>query len=267
MPHSSGASRNVSCSAAQYLCEKRLSRARVAKPPPYNKYQATRCEVLGADVAQAKVDVARHRVLVLSLCDFHLLGRAVVDESSGEFIRALECGWLTEGSPETPRVDAGTGFNFAMKRSDRMDVLVKPAAGGVHTSTAVVEPRHIVFGEALDIMNQRIASQRAPLRDRALLIEGLIHVPHQVHRLAFTKGFSPCQWVLGMDPNRRLGNSADKLSLVTWDAVLNETTFQGHMAQQTAATPACVKAASSLGRRRALLCLERAAATGRREDS
>ena len=51
----------------------------------------------------------------------------------------LVCGWFRElRSPETFRVDAGKGFNSAefMKWSDRMLVLVKPAAGVDHTSNA-----------------------------------------------------------------------------------------------------------------------------------
>ena len=35
-------------------------------------------------------------------------------------------------------------------------------------------------------------------------------VPNQTNRWAFTKGFSPCQWVLGMDAKSRLGNPTDK---------------------------------------------------------
>ena len=76
-----------------------------------------------------------------------------------------------------------------------------------------MERRHQVFREALEIyMDERIAAEPTLVRDRQLLLEGLTHVPHQINRLAFTKGFSPCQWVLGMDPSSRLGNSADKLS-------------------------------------------------------
>ena len=87
-----------------------LSRARVAKPPPSSQLQATRFnEVLGTDGFHAKIDVSPCRVPVLSMCVLasrYLLGRAVADESSGDFMKALDRGWLRErGSPETLRVD------------------------------------------------------------------------------------------------------------------------------------------------------------------
>ena len=67
-------------------------------------------------------------------------------------------------------------------------------------------------------MDQLVASEPTPMRDGALLIGGLIHVQHQISRLSFTKGFSPCQRVLGMHPDSRLGNSAYALSPVSLDA-------------------------------------------------
>ena len=77
-------------------------------------------------------------------------------------------------------------------------------------------------------------------------------VPNQTNRSAFTKGFSPCQWVLGMDAKSRLGNPTDKLPPVTVDAMLNDTTFQRHTTQRTAATTALVLANSPFRFNRAL---------------
>eukprot|EP00959_Pyramimonas_sp_CCMP1952_P213964 4477122-Pyramimonas_sp.AAC.1 len=116
------------------------------------------------------------------------------------------------------RTDDGSGFasdKFTLFL-EQHSVSIVIAAGEAHSSLGVVERRHQVVREAIELYCQDAIERMAnAVPDEKLITEACIYAPHQVNRLALTKGYSPCQWVLGMDPTTTMTNSSDKFSPTT----------------------------------------------------
>eukprot|EP00959_Pyramimonas_sp_CCMP1952_P432670 9060995-Pyramimonas_sp.AAC.1 len=112
------------------------------------------------------------------------------------------------------RTDDSSGF-----ASDKFTQLLEQiviAAGEAHSSLGVLERRHQVVREAIELYCQDAIERTANTAlDEKLISEACIYVPHQVNRLAFTKGYSPCQWVLGKDTTTTMTSSSDKFSPAT----------------------------------------------------
>ena len=90
-------------------------------------------------------------------------------------------------------------------------------------------------------------------RNKESLIEALIYVPPQVNRLAFVKGYSPCQWVFGTNPAMAQMMSDDRMNVVTAAAADDDDIYKEICQKREAAQAAFLKADASSKLRRALL--------------
>eukprot|EP00959_Pyramimonas_sp_CCMP1952_P066997 1399107-Pyramimonas_sp.AAC.1 len=178
-----------------------MARQRPPKAPNSSAKQATNFnDVVYTDVFWIKNSTGKTAVLsVIDGATRYCALRTVKTETAEELIKAVERGWIMQLGPVGElRTDDGSGF-----ASDRFtqfleqhSISIVIAAGEAHSSLGVVERRHQVVREVVglhcaDVIDR--GAREAIAGD--LITEACIHVPHQVNRLAFAKGYSPCQWV------------------------------------------------------------------------
>ena len=112
----------------------------------------------------------------------------------------------------------------------------------------VVERRHQVLREALEVYLAEAESSGKEL-NKEMLLEALTYVPPAINRLAFMKGDSPAQWVLGANPATHGLISGDSFN----PTVVGDESFQEHMRRRQLAMIYFIKADASARLQRALL--------------
>ena len=126
------------------------------KAPTASAKQATRFnEVVYTDVFWVKT--ATGKVAILSMVDGatrYCALRTIKTETTDELIKAIERGWIRQFGPMGElRTDDGSGFasDGFSQFLERHCISIVIAAGEAHASLGVVERRHQVVREAIEL--------------------------------------------------------------------------------------------------------------------
>ena len=227
--------------------------ARLAPPPqvPKTNLRSTYKfnERLLADTVW--LQVAGKPTPVLTMLDSatrYLAARVLNSETSSEFLRALQRGWIrTFGAPAALHVDSHRGWGSAEVRDfateHNFEIVVSP--GEAHERLAQLERRHQVLRKAVDVYMEEHNSNTMDG-----LVEALTFVVPALNQTLSVGGYSPAQWVLGYQPS---------LPGSLLDSQLNPShlhpteAFQKNMMARATAATAVIKADADLRLRRALL--------------
>ena len=236
----------------------RVQRARVSIPIKTTVFN----EYIQIDVFYIQLKDNKAKILtIIDVASRYLVCRRVADETTSSLIRAIERGWIKVfGPPTVLRGDAasGTTSHQMLKWSDSMGIKLDVIPGEAHWRIGVVERSHQVMREALERFMESISVEEegtARLPDDADLDLALTYVPSNHNRLAFTKGYTPAQWVLGIQPRvtASLLNGHEDFQLAEHSQALNDNTFAVRLEMRTAAATAFIQADASQRIRRALL--------------
>ena len=193
------------------------------------------------------------RCLVLSLVDSatrFLAARLIRAESALDVIRAIERGWIRQsGAMKRLTCDEGRGFCSDEFKAwcERHGVVLRVAPGEAHNRLGPVERRHAVLRESIE--RYMASCDQAP--SSALLEEALAWVPGQINSLAFTRGYTPNQWVLGYQPMDATSLTHDDYSPSVQDSTVNET-FNDNLTRRINAATSFMHADASSRLRRAM---------------
>ncbi|CAE7928185.1 GIP [Symbiodinium necroappetens] len=197
-----GASQALVEAAQAHVCPVCAQLAAPAQAPKSALRSASRLnERLLADTMWVTLPCGK-TVPVLSMMDAatrYLVARPLHTESSEQFLRALERGWIKLfGAPAALQVDAHPSWCSASVRDwateHSIELMISP--GEAHSRLAQVERRHQVLRRAIDVF---LASAPGD-GDLDALRQALDFVVPQLNRTVSVQGFSPTQWVLGYQP-------------------------------------------------------------------
>ena len=138
-------------------------------------------------------------VTMLDAASKFLAARVVKKETSGDFLQALQRGWIrTFGPPQAIHVDSHRAWGSEEVRdfATEHDIQLVISPGEAHNRLASLERRHHVLRKSVE----------AYMTDKAddsmdCLQEALCFVVPQINASLSVGGFSPTQWVLGYQPH------------------------------------------------------------------
>ena len=142
-------------------------------------------------------------VLMMSDAMTRLLSaRLLSTEDSGEFIRAIEKGWLRSFGPmKILQVDEHRAWSSERVRAwcseNGIELIISP--GQSHSRLGILERRHQVTKRATMLFMQDNPAGERSAAD--YVIYALNYVIPQINRMPNVKGFSPIQWTLGYTPH------------------------------------------------------------------
>ena len=197
-----GSSNALLQAAHDYVCPTCAQLAPPNQVPKSSLRSATKLnQRLMADTFWVTLPKGR-TVPVLSMLDAatkYVVARPLVSETSEQFLRALERGWVKLfGPPHVLQVDAHPSWASAAVRdwvtTHGVELLISP--GEAHQRLAQVERRHQVLRRAIDVFMADTGGTTIDDLRRALDFL----VP-QVNNTISVQGYSPTQWVLGYQPD------------------------------------------------------------------
>ena len=158
-----------------------------------------------ADTLWVSIPGRARAVPVLMISDVTtrlVAGRVLMTESSGEFIKAVERGWIRHFGPmKRLCVDEHRAWSSEAIRDwcAELGIELMISPGESHTRLAIIERRHQVVRKALTsfLMDR----PDLVLDDPECLILALNYVIPQVNRMPNVSGYSPIQWTLGYTPH------------------------------------------------------------------
>ena len=243
--------------AAEYSCKICLERSQPASPaktalPIARVFN----DFIYMDVMY--VDVGQDKHAILSCVDAatrYLLARHLKAETSRDLIKAITRGWIRLfGSMSHIIFDEGTNFcSEEFKQwAESHGVHTHVAPPEAHHRLGPVERRHAVLREALEKYINHAVTEGKRTPNLKLLQEALCFVPNQINTLAYTRGYSSTQWVLGYQPMDITSLSHDRYSPAAQDAIDENDHFQHNLECRSRAAMAFIQADASQRLRRAL---------------
>jgi len=186
----------------------------------------------------------------------YLLARTLKHETARDLIKALTRGWIRMfGAMNNVLFDEGTNFcseefkQWAETHGIHINVMPPEA----HHRMGPVERRHAVLREALErYMDHAVRENPDKVKGRKLLQEAICFVPNQINSLAYTRGYSSTQWVLGYQPMDISSLTHDRYSPAAQDAVDGNDDYYQNLKSREIAATAFIQADSSQRLRRAL---------------
>ncbi len=247
---SRGASSVVVETAKSYHC---VARQRYKKPNSTAPAQLPAAEtfnhIIQSDVLWLKL--GGKKIPVLSMVDTatkYQAGAVIYGEKTSDFLHALERCWIRHfGCPTVLVTDEGRGWasDEMMTWAANHNVQHMISPGEAHTRLALVERRHAVLRESVEIYMDDLE-----LTSIDGLRQALAYVLPQINSTPTVAGFSPSQWVLGFQPNFPGDLLAEGLNPSHLDGSVS---FEQQLERRTAAKQALIKADTDRRLRRALL--------------
>lgn len=202
MLKNAGAAEHVIKVATAYKCVGCLRRVKPDSPPPSTNIPARSFnETLVSDAFWITTS-NRSRCCVLSMvCEAtrYVAVRVIDNETGEDFIKGLERAWIRHfGCPKKLRVDEARGWCGELLREwcTHKGIELEAITGEAHSGLGIVERRHQVLRRGIELYLDDLG---LPLTKESV-IEAAIYVPSQINNLAFNRGFTAAQWVLGKQP-------------------------------------------------------------------
>ena len=244
--------------AAEYSCQTCLKRSHPASPAKTAIPVArTFNDYVYLDIMY--IDAGQDKCAILSAVDAatrYMMARMLKHETSKDLIKALTRGWIRLfGAMKQMMFDEGTNFcSDAFKQwAESHGIRINVAPPEAHHRMGPVERRHAVLRESLEKYMENTVNEnpnRAP--GPKLLQEALCFVPSQINSLAYTRGYSSTQWVLGYQPMDISSLTHDQYSPAAQDAADGNDDFYNHLQCRARAALSFIKADASQRLRRAL---------------
>lgn len=200
----------INC-ASRYECAACKSRtppptAAKSGPPPARHFN----DRIQMDVLYIGLTSGR-KVAVLHFVDVATrfgAARVLQQEQGPDIVQALERAWFRPyGAPKRLQMDEARPFcsQEVITAMERYGVEVDIAPGEAHTRLGIIERRHMVLRSAIETFldSENLENTLDNVRD------AVGYVAPTMNNLAFTKGYTPTQWVLNTNPRDPTSITAD----------------------------------------------------------
>ena len=178
--------------------------------------------------------------------------RVLAEETGAEVIKALTRGWLKPyGCPKVLQCDEARPFNGEELRTflERRNIELDVSPGEAHWRLGIIERRHDVLRTALETFldEENLPPEADSVRT------ALEYVAPVLNELAFTRGYTPAQWVLNKNPQDPTSITHDTWNPSAHHDALTLPAFEEELERRKCARMAFIKADSDARLRRALL--------------